>query len=89
MTADRPNHIRFQHGSTHFAETFGGLYSITPICLTGDGHTPHLEIRTQFGLRMDVTPSFFAALLRDGRKALDKLPLALRADDIHDAVGGE
>lgn len=86
MNLDRPNHVHYHDGSTHFGDTFGGLHSVTPVSLTGNGHNAHIEVRTLFGLRLDLTPGFFAALLRDGPAALAKLPMVPACDD---AVGGD
>jgi hypothetical protein len=82
---DRPNHLRFNHDSTRFSESFGNFHSVTAVNLPGVGHTAHIEIRAQFGLRIDVTPEFLIALLRDAPGELAKLRY-LR--DVHDAVGG-
>lgn len=81
----RPNHLRYHHRSTNFSEAFGDFHSVTAINLPGEGHTPHIEIRGLFGLRLDVTPEFLIALLRHAPGELAKLRY-LR--DMHDAVGG-
>jgi hypothetical protein len=79
------NHLRFGRGATHFATDFGDLYSITPVSLIGNGHHPHIEVRFQHGLRIDVQPDVLADLYRQIPAALAKLPFAI--DGIHDAVG--
>jgi hypothetical protein len=79
----RPNHLRFNHDSTHFSEDFGNFHSVTAV--NGVGHTAHIEIRALFGFRINVTPEFLIALLRDAPGELAKLRY-LR--DVHDAVGG-
>jgi len=81
-----PNHLRYNNGTTHFADDFGELHSITPICLTGAQHHPHLEIRSMYGLRLDVSAEWLTALVREAPAALAKMPLT---PDIHDAVGEE
>lgn len=84
---DRPsNHLRFHHGSTNFADVFGDFHSVTPVNLVGEGHVPHLEIRTTHGLRLDVTVKWLTELVRDAPAALAKMPYL---PDIHDAVGVE
>jgi hypothetical protein len=81
----RPNHLRFNHDSTHFSEDFGNFHSVTAVNLPGVGHRAHIEIRALFGFRINVTPEFLIALLRDAPGELAKLRY-LR--DVHDAVGG-
>lgn len=78
-----PNHIHYGHGPTHFADDFGELYSITPVNLVGEGHVAHLEIRSRYGLRLDVSAEWLTALVRQAPAALAKLPLI---PDVHDAV---
>jgi len=83
---DRPNHVRFHHSTTHFSETFGGLYSVDAICLDGEGHTPHVEVRWRFGLRLDFDPEDLLDLYNEIPRALAKLKVPL-GDVLHDAVG--
>jgi hypothetical protein len=80
------NRLRFGRGSTHFSTDFGELYSVTPVNLIGEGHSPHLEIRSSYGLRLDVSAKWLAELVRRAPEALAKLPVI---PDMHDAVGGE
>ena len=85
--ADRPdhlpNHLRCQHGSTHFNDDFGAFHSVTPICLVGEGHVAHLEIRSCYGLRLDVSAEWLTELVRRAPEALAKMPFI---PDVHDAV---
>jgi hypothetical protein len=85
LNGQRPsNHLRFQRESVHFSGDFGDLHSITPRNLVGEGHSTYLEIRTCYGLRLDVTPEWLAALVRQAPAALAKLPYL---PEVHDAVG--
>jgi hypothetical protein len=81
-----PNALHFNHGTCHFSEHFGGIYSITPRCLTGEGHVASVQVRFTFGLRLDFSPEVFAELIRQGPAALAKMPYL---PDVHDAVGEE
>lgn len=78
-----PNHLRYQHGSTHFADDFGAFHSVTPVNLVGPEHEPHLEIRSCYGLRLDVSAEWLTALCLLAPAALAKLPII---PDVHDAV---
>lgn len=79
-----PNHVRYQHGTTHFSDHFGALHSVTPVNLIGEGHVAHLEIRSCYGLRLDVSAEWLTALCRVAPAALAKMPFI---PEIHDAVG--
>jgi hypothetical protein len=81
-----PNHVRYHHDTTHFSEEFGEFHSVTPVNLIGADHDPHLEIRSLYGLRLDVTAKWLTELVRQAPAALAKLPYL---PDVHDAVGGE
>lgn len=83
MSDDRPNMLHYHHLTTNFSEQFGGLYSVTPVNLTGEGHRAHIELRFRFGARFDLMPEDFAALLQQGPAAMAKLPLI---PDVHDAI---
>jgi hypothetical protein len=78
-----PNHLRYQHGTTRFSDDFGALHSVTPVSLIGPGHTPHLEIRSCYGLRLDVSAAWLSELVRLAPEALAKLPFI---PDVHDAI---
>lgn len=80
-----PHHLRYQHGSTHFSDDFGAFHSVTPINLIGEGHTAHLEIRSCYGLRLDVSAQWLTELVRQAPAALAKMPFI--PEQIHDAVG--
>lgn len=74
MSAERPNRIHFARGSTTFSEDFGPVSHVTPIHYSGNGHKPHLQVRTVGGLMLDMTPETFVQLLCEGRAAMAKLP---------------
>jgi hypothetical protein len=79
-----PNHLRYNSGSTHFSDECGDFHSVTAINLLGEGHVAHLEIRSCYGLRLDVSAKWLAELIRKAPEALAKMPML---PDIHDAAG--
>lgn len=85
----RPNSIHFHHGTTNFSEHFGGICSVDPVSLTGGGHHPHIEVRCQYGLRLDFDPDMFAELLRQGPAALAKFPVDPDLSGSRADLGGE
>lgn len=80
---DMPNSIHHS-GDVTFGSRFGGLVNCHPVNLAGQGHTPHIEARFQYGIRLEfdrATASEFARALTESVNALPFL-----ASDIHDAV---
>lgn len=80
----RPNSVHL-HGDTTFGHHFGGIYSVTPICLPGVGHVPHVDVRFLFGLLLQLSPGTAMDLARELERAVAKLPVV---PDVHDAIGG-
>jgi hypothetical protein len=85
MSVDRPNHVKFCSGETSVGFSFGPVTTVTPVHFSGLGHTPHLECRFAGGARVSLTPQTLIDLIREGERALAKLPVW---PDIHDACGG-
>lgn len=82
-----PNSVHLT-GDTHFAHHFGDVASVTPICLPGNGHTPHVDVRFSGSVRLEFSPETLAELCRRGVEALAMLPFI---PDVHDAIldGGD
>lgn len=82
MTAAKPNHFHLC-GETVFGTAFGGLHSITPRNIQGNGHDPYIHVRFTYGASLDFTPETFADLIRSGPEVLAQMPFI---PEIHDAV---
>lgn len=81
----RPNSLHYTHDST-FGASFGTVHSVTPVSLSGLGHTPRVEVRFKHGLRIDFTPEVVVELARRFPEALAQLNFV---PDIHDATVGD
>jgi hypothetical protein len=81
-----PNHLRYQNGATHFSDDFGELHSVTPVNLIGPEHVAHIEIRSCYGLRLDVSAAWLTELVRKAPEALAKMGFI---PPLHDAILGQ
>ena len=82
------NHVHFGHDGVVFGASFGDFHSVTSVNIPGNGHHPHIEVRSKFGLRLDLSPEFAVALIRELPAAIAKVSLPRNVRHIRDAVGG-
>ncbi|CAA0129274.1 Uncharacterised protein [Mycolicibacterium vanbaalenii] len=61
---------------------FGPVQSVTPICIEGQGHRPHVDVRFAGGLRLELDQAAVVELARRFPEALARLPFL---PDVHDA----
>lgn len=72
--AERPNEVYISSDCT-FAKSFGALYSVTAVNLTGAGHHIHIDARFRYGLRIELTQDDATRLERELHLALATLPV--------------
>lgn len=80
--ADKPNNFHL-NGDVSVGASFGVLYSVTPICLPGEGHHPHVKVRFSYGLSICLDAYTATELARRLPESLKQLPLI---PDCHDAI---
>jgi len=78
-----PNHLRHHNADSGGYARFGPICSVTPICIPGVGHTPHVSVRFRGGVSMDFDTASAIELARRLPEAIAKLPVL---PVIHDAV---
>lgn len=82
-TAETPNHFRHNGDKSGSHAQFGTICSVTPICIPGLGHKPHVNIHFRGGVSMDFDTASAIELARRLPEAIAKLPVL---PVIHDAV---
>jgi hypothetical protein len=85
--AERPNHVHISTDCT-FGASFGALYSVTAVNLTGADHHAHIDARFRYGLRIELTQADATRLERELHLALATLPIAPDCSGIAAELGG-
>jgi len=87
VSAENPNRLTMNHGST-FAAHFGSPYAAAPMHhVSGLGHEERIKVSFFGGLQIELTRAAAIELARRLPEAIASLPI--EAAGIHDAVGGE
>lgn len=81
-----PNHLHLG-GDVTVGARFGTLVNCHPVNLAGQGHTPHIEARFTFGLKLELDRATAVAFARALTESVESLPFS--ATDVHDATAGE
>lgn len=71
---ETPNHFRRSTDKSGDWAQFGTIHSLTPICIPGEGHHPHIRIRFRGGVTVDLDTATAAELARRLPAALAFMP---------------